>query len=38
MCVCVLCAIKSQLTYTNPNWAFEVSEIYKEWLYFHHHP
>ena len=36
VCVCVFCAIKLEPTYSNPNRAFKVSEIYKEYFYLIH--
>ena len=36
--MCVFCAAKSKLNYSNPNRVFKVSEIFNEWLYQFHSP
>ena len=36
--VCVFRVVESELTYSDPNKAFKVSEIFKEWFYQFHSP
>lgn len=36
--MCILCAIKLELTYNHPSRAFKVSEIFKDWFYQFHSP
>ena len=34
--MCVFCVVKSEVSCTDPNRAFKVSEMFKEWFYLFH--